>query len=69
MLMCTLDVSEAVHVQRACPLGLDAAEELIHASEDSALRLGVAAVPVLTRLAPFVAVGALWAHADAEEVR
>jgi hypothetical protein len=57
MLMCALDVSEGVQVQRACLLGLDPAEELIHASEDSTLRLGVTAVLVLTRLAPVVAVG------------
>jgi hypothetical protein len=69
MLMCALDVSKGVEVQRACPLGLDAAEDLIHAPEDAALRLGVTAVPVLTRRAPYVAVGALWAHPDAEEAR
>ena len=69
MLMGALGLSEGVEVQRARPLGLDAAENLIRAPEDTALRLSVTAVPVLTRRAPFVAVWARWAHQDATQAR
>ena len=68
VLVCALHGRGEVQVESARLLAFDTAEQRVDASEDTTLRLRVAAECILTRGGASVAVRALGAHAYAEEL-
>ena len=69
VLVRALDKREGMEVQRATFLCLDPAENTISPADNTSLRLRAAPEDVLARAASLVAMRAIRAHADTEELR